>query len=96
VRTIAEAVTATLRTLGLQRGVERARALQAWPAAATVVLGAEAARSRAVRLDGETLVVGVASPVLAQELRLHQQELLQELARLAPAARVRALRFVPR
>jgi len=96
VRSISDALGTTLRSLGLRRGVERARAVAAWPAAAASVVGVDASRSRAVRIEGETLVVAVSSPVLAQELRLRQQEVLEALARLAPEAHVRALRFVPR
>lgn len=49
-----------------------------------------------MRIEGETIVVAVSSPVLAQELRLRQREVLEALARLAPEAHIRALRFVPR
>ena len=96
VRSLAESLRATLRALGISRGVARARALEAWPVVAQGLLGADARRTHALRIDGETLVVAVPSPVLAQELRLHAERLIAELARQAPEAEVRAVRFVPR
>jgi hypothetical protein len=96
VRPIGEVLDATLEALGLRRSVARANAVLVWPAAAGTVLGREAVRTRALRVEGTTMVVAVESPVLAQELRLRQGDLLCELARLAPDGRVRALRFVPR
>jgi hypothetical protein len=95
-RSIGESVRATLDRLGLRGGVARAAALRAWPEAASRVVGAEATRTRALRVHAGTIVVAVASPVLAQELRLRQEDLIVALGRLAPEAGIRALRFVPR
>lgn len=95
-RPISEALRATLVALGISGAVARAGAVVAWPEVARVVLGAEAARTRALRVDGDTIVVAVASPVLAQELRLRADEVLALIARAAPESRVRALRCVPR
>lgn len=94
-RTLEEALRRTLDRLGIRDEVARAEAVRAWPRVASVVLGDAASRTRALRVDGDTLVVSVASPVLAQELRLRAADLVSALAAAAPASGVRALRFVP-
>ena len=96
-RPLAEVLRGTLKALGITRDVARAGAVQAWPSVARACIGAEdAARTRALRVDGDTLIVAVPSPVLAQELRLRYEDLRAELFRLAPESSVRAVRFVPR
>lgn len=94
-RPIGEAVRAALRALGIARGVARAAAVSAWSAAASDAVGDEAAgRTRALRVDGDAIVVAVSSPVVAQELRLRSGELVEALARRAPESGVRRIRFV--
>jgi len=96
-RPLADVLRGTLEALGISRDVARAGAMQAWPAVARACIGAEeAARTRAVRVDGDTLVVSVPSPVLAQELRLRSEDVRAELARRVPDSSVRDVRFVPR
>jgi hypothetical protein len=95
-RPLADAISGTLAALGISRRVARAAAVRAWPEVARSCLGADGARTRALRVEGDTLVVTVASPVLAQELRLRAEEIGAELRRLAPDAGVRAVRYVPR
>lgn len=95
-RPIADALRRTLRSLGIGGAVARAGAIEAWPDAARACIGDAAARTRALRVEGSTLVVTVTSPVLAQELRLRGNDLLAELAQRSPDAGVTAVRFVPR
>lgn len=85
----------TLAALGIGRAVARAGAVEAWTVSARACIGPDASRTRALHVDDDTLVVAVPSPVLAQELRLHVDDLLGELSRRAPGSSVRAIRFVP-
>ncbi len=94
-RPLSETLRATFAALGIGRAVARAGAVAAWQGVARDVIGRDAARTRALRVDDGTIVVAVASPVLAQELRLRSAEVVALLARAAPEAGVRAVRFVP-
>jgi predicted nucleic acid-binding Zn ribbon protein len=94
-RPIARAIQSALRTLGIEQNVARADAVRAWHAAATRVLGADAVTTRAVRTDGDTLVVLVPTAQWAGEIRLRERELLVALADRAPASRIARLRCVP-
>ena len=94
-RPIARAIESALRTLGIDQDVARSDAVRAWPAAATTVLGADAVTTRAVRADGDTLVVLVPTAQWAGEIRLRERELLVALADRAPASRIAHLRCVP-
>jgi len=94
-RPIARAIASALRTLGIDQDVARADAVRAWPAAATTVLGADAVTTRAVRTDGDTLVVLVPTAQWAGEIRLRERELLVALADRAPASRIARLRCMP-
>lgn len=95
-RSLADALRATLTALGIRRDVARAAAVAAWPEVMRETIGPAGERTRALRVDGDTLVVAVSSPVLAQELRLRAGEVLAALALKAPDAEVRDMRFVPR
>jgi hypothetical protein len=94
-RPIARAIQSALRTLGIDQDVSRADAVRVWPVAATAVLGADAATTRALRADGDTLVVLVPTAQWAGEIRLRERELLRALADRAPASRIARLRCVP-
>ena len=94
-RPIARAIQSALKTFGIDRGVARADAVRAWREAATTVLGADAVSTRALRADGDTLVVVVPTAQWAGEIRLRERELLQALADRAPASRIARLRCVP-
>ncbi|HYY54812.1 MAG TPA: DciA family protein [Candidatus Dormibacteraeota bacterium] len=94
-RPLAEALRGTLAALGIGGAVGRAAAVRAWPEVARACIGVDAGRTRALRVDGDTLLVTVPSPVLAQELRLRSEEIRVALHRLAPDAGVRAVRFIP-
>ena len=94
-RPIARAIQSALRTLGIDQGVARADAVREWRAAAATVLGADAVSTRAIRADGDTLVVLVPTAQWAGEIRLSERELLRALADRAPASRIARLRCVP-
>ena len=94
-RPIARAIQSALRTLGIDQDVARADAVRAWHGAATKVLGADAVSTRALRADGDTLVVLVPTAHWAGEIRLRERDLLQALADRAPTSRIAHLRCVP-
>jgi len=94
-RPLADALRGTLAALGIRGAVAKAGVVAAWPAAARACIGEDASRTRALAVEGDTLVVAVPSPVLAQELRLHSEQLLRDLAGRAPDATVHTIRFVP-
>lgn len=94
-RPIARAIQSALRSLGIEGDVARADAVRAWHDAATTVLGADAVSTRAVRTDGDTLVILVPTAQWAGEIRLRERELLRTLAARAPASRIARLRCVP-
>jgi predicted nucleic acid-binding Zn ribbon protein len=61
----------------------------------SAVLGADAVTTRALRADGDTLVVLVPTAQWAGEIRLRERELLRALADRAPASGITRLRCVP-
>ena len=92
---IGRAVDRALRALHLDRDVARADAMRAWPRAAARVLGPDAAQTRAIRAEGDTLVVIVPTSHWAGEIRLRERELIAALDDLAPASGVTRLRPAP-
>jgi predicted nucleic acid-binding Zn ribbon protein len=95
VRPLAGAVNRALRALRLDGDVARADAVRAWPDAAARVLGPDARETRAVRADGDTLVVVVPTSHWAGEIRLRERELIAALAASAPASGITRLRPAP-
>jgi len=94
-RPVARAVDRLLRGLGIATEVARMDATRAWPSAAAAVLGPDAASTKALRVDGTTLVVGVPTPAWASEIRLREAELLERLAEASPRSGMTAVRTVP-
>ena len=94
-RPIARAIQTALRTLGIEGDVARTDAVRAWHAVATAILGDDAMSTRAVRTDGDTLVVVVPTAQWAGEIRLREREILSALAERAPASRIARVRCVP-
>ena len=94
-RPIARAIQTALRTLGIENDVARADAVRVWQAVATTVLGEDAVSTRAVRTDGDTLVVLVPTAQWAGEIRLRERELIRALSDRAPASRIARVRCVP-
>lgn len=92
---VSRAVDRLLRGLGIATEVDRASALDHWAEAAREVLGDDAASTRAVGLDGTTLVVAVPTSAWAGEIRLRQVALLDRLRRAAPKSGIRSIRTTP-
>ena len=91
-RPLGGAVQRVLRALGLEDDLARADAVTSWPQVAREVIGADADRTRAIRVEEHTLVVAVPTAQWAAEIRLRERELVQ---RLPAASRIRRIRSVP-
>lgn len=94
-RPLGGAVQRVLRALGLEDDLARADAIEAWPEVAAAVIGADAARTRAVRIETGTLVVAVPTAQWAGEIRLRERALVAGLRARVPAGGVRRIRCVP-
>ena len=94
-RPIARAVERALHLLGMDRDVARAEAVRAWPAAAASVFGGDAVLTKAIRADGDTLVVTVPTAQWAGEVRLRERELIAAVTERAPASGIVRVRPVP-
>lgn len=95
-RPIARAVERALRVLGVDRDVARADAVRAWQDAATSVFGTDGNQTKAIRADGDTLVVTVPTAQWAGEVRLRERELIAAVTVRAPASGIVHVRPVPR
>jgi predicted nucleic acid-binding Zn ribbon protein len=95
VRPLAAAIARALRTLRLDSDVAKADALRAWTSVACAVIGPDAARTTALRMDDETLVVAVPTVQWAAEIRLREADLVAELASRAPRSGIAKIRSVP-
>jgi hypothetical protein len=83
---------AALRGMGLPSRAQARRFFEAW---ARVADASWAGRASPVSLQRGTLLIGVSSAPLRDELaRFHAERLLGELHRLLPDDRVIAVRFV--
>jgi predicted nucleic acid-binding Zn ribbon protein len=91
---VSRAVDRVLRSLGLASEVAQVGAVDAWPVAAAAVLGPDAARTKAIAVDGDVLVVAVPDGAWAAEVRLRSGELLRRIATIEPCAKVRSIRSV--
>jgi len=95
VRPIGGAIDRALRKLGLDRDVARVSAVDAWPAAAREVFGADAIATHAIGLSDRTLVVRVPDAAWSGEIRLREGELVSAIARLAAGSGIEHVRPVP-
>jgi predicted nucleic acid-binding Zn ribbon protein len=94
-RPVARVVDQLLRGLGIAGDVARIDATRAWPAVAAATLGTGAELTKAIRVDGTTLVVAVPTSAWASEIRLREAELLQRLSEASPRSGITSLRAVP-
>ena len=92
---VSRAVERLLRGLGIAGEVERVASIDHWPAVAKAVLGDDATLTRAIAVDGATLIVAVPTSAWASEIRLRERALLERLARAAPRSGIRAIRTIP-
>jgi len=94
-RPLAAAIARALRTLHLDSDVAKAEAMGAWTSVACAVIGPDATRTTAVRMDDGTLVVAVPTVQWAAEIRLREEQLVAELASRAPRSGIAKIRSVP-
>lgn len=92
---VSRAVDRLLRGLGIATEVDRVAAIGHWATAARAVLGADAAVTRAIAVDGTTLIVAVPTSAWASEIRLREGALIEQLGHLAPRSGIRAIRTTP-
>jgi predicted nucleic acid-binding Zn ribbon protein len=95
VKPLSAALARAFRMLGLDTDVARADAVRAWHGAASRVIGPDATRTRALRVDDGTLVVAVPTVHWATEIRLRERELVDAIAQAAPRSGVAKIRSVP-
>lgn len=94
-RPLRGAVGRLLRGLGIAEGVARSGALDAWSDAAAAVFGADAGATRALDVDGRTLVVAVPDAAWAAEIRLRERDLVASILERAPESGVTSIRSIP-
>ena len=82
--------------LGIQDELRRARQLTAWERVITEHVPAASGQSRLLSVQPPALVVSAASPVIAQELRLRQAQLLAAFAQAPEGLHLLELRVVVR
>jgi hypothetical protein len=86
----------TAARLGLADELRRARFLATFDAIVAERVPAAHGACRALRLDGETLLVEADAPIVGQELLLHADDLVIAFARAPGGAPVRQLRVTVR
>jgi hypothetical protein len=82
--------------LGLQDELRRARLLATFEAIVAELAPAAHGACRAVRMEGETLLVEADAPIVGQEVLLHADELAAAFRRAPGGADVRQLRVTVR
>lgn len=92
---VSRAVDRLLHGLGIAGDVARVDAVARWAGVATAVFGPDGSTTRAVGIEGTTLVVAVPTSAWASEIRLREGEIVARLTRAAPRSGVRAIRTVP-
>jgi predicted nucleic acid-binding Zn ribbon protein len=95
VKPLAAAIARAFRTLHLDNDVAKADAMRAWTHVACAVIGPDATRTTALRMDEGTLVVAVPTAQWAAEIRLREEQLVAELAARAPRSGIAKIRSVP-
>lgn len=90
-RPLGGAVQRVLRALGLEQELARADAVEAWERVAREVIGNDAERTRAIRVEGHTLVVAVPTAQWAAEIRLRERELVRLLPAGGGITRIRSV-----
>lgn len=82
------------RALGLEGQLRLARAVTTWDALVAERVPPAVGACRLVRLEADAIVVAADEPIVAAELRMRANELLEAFGRAPGGARVRFLRLV--
>jgi hypothetical protein len=90
---IGDLIPDAARRLGLDEELRMARAITTWTALVAERVPAASGACRLLRIDGFALLVEADAPIVAQELRLRGQELLEAFAAAPGGVRARELRL---
>jgi len=91
---IGEYLKKSINKAGIGKEVEAARVCQFWKTIIEKVFSREIAeKSKALRFKNGTLVVAVSSPVLAQEFRFRESEIVERLNKKSGSDIIRKIRF---
>jgi hypothetical protein len=93
---IGELMPQTAARLGLEDELRRARFLATFDAIVAELAPAAHGACRALKVEGEALVVEVDAPIVGQELLLHGEDLTAAFRRAPGGASVRQLRVIVR
>ncbi len=93
---IGELLPDAARQLGLEEELRRSRATATFDAIVAELVPAAHGACRALSVDGASLVVAADAPIVAQELRLHERELVAAFRAAPGGAPVARLRVVGR
>ena len=93
---IGELMPQAAARLGLQDELRRARLVSTFDAIVAELAPAAHGACRALRVEGETLVVEADAPIVGQELVLHGEEICATFRRAPGGAQVRQLRVTVR
>jgi hypothetical protein len=93
---IGELMPQTAARLGLEDELRRARLLATFDRVAAELVPAAHGACRALRVDGETLVVEADAPIVGQELLLHAEDIAAAFRRAPGGAAVRQVRVTIR
>lgn len=93
---IGEVLPDVAATLGIEGELRFARQVSAWQRIVAERVPAAAGSSSLLALQPPTLVVSATSPIVAQEIRLRQADLLDAFARAPEGQRLIELRVVVR
>lgn len=95
-RRLGDLLPETASALGLERELSLARAMASWQRLVAELVPAAAGSTELLALRPEGLLVSASEPIVAQELRLRADELLQAFAGAPGGARLHELRVVIR
>jgi predicted nucleic acid-binding Zn ribbon protein len=90
---IGDLIPGTARRLGLEEELRLARAIATWTAIVEEHAPRAAGATRLIRLERDALVVEAEAPIVAQELRIRQGDLLGAFATAPGGASVGTLRI---
>ena len=95
-RRVGDVLTGVASELGIDRELKVARQMAAWQRIVAERVPAATGSSVLLAVQPPALVVSAASPVVAQELRLRQTELLEAFSQAPEGERLLELRVVIR
>ena len=90
---IGDLIPDTARRLGLEEELRLVRAAATWQALVAERVPAASGACRLLRVDGFALVVEADAPIVAQELRLRSEELLEAFAAAPGGVRATEVRL---